>query len=188
MVDVPPICGPRETIAYLGEYFATLAAATADRETAETAFGSVGFLVAGFDMYGSAVIADLRLPQETTQGEPPFDDFSDTDVAIMRGRTRFITRLLIGKDSPLQGNERSVAAGDLRPFRMLQPLSAQDALDQASFIVRTTIDMDRLTDGTTTEKGDVPTCGGPLQALLVTRQSIEWVEREPLFTRPRGHG
>ncbi len=50
-----------------------------------------------------------------------------------------------------------------------------DALDFAIFVVRTTIEMERFTDGTFAAQRRIPVCGGPVQAVAVTQSSTDWI-------------
>ena len=43
------------------------------------------------------------------------------------------------------------------------------------FIVRLTIDMDRLSDGTFAEPEGVPVCGGAMQVLLINAKGSSWI-------------
>jgi hypothetical protein len=61
----------------------------------------------------------------------------------------------------------------------LYPITVQDALDYADFLVRTTIDMQRFSDGTLALPGLVPGCGGPVQLLIVERDGTSWAQAPP---------
>jgi hypothetical protein len=76
--------------------------------------------------------------------------------------------------------------GQLR-FHLILPSTLQDAIDFAMFIIRTTIDMQRFSDGTLGNAGSFPTCGGPIRVLSVTRGGVEWIADRPL-TAPAHHG
>ena len=58
---------------------------------------------------------------------------------------------------------------------MNDPLSLQEAVDLAVFIVRLTIDMDRLSDGTFAKPEAAPVCGGAMQVLLISPKSFDWI-------------
>jgi hypothetical protein len=60
-------------------------------------------------------------------------------------------------------------------YKHMYPLSMQDAVDFATFIVRTTIDMQRFSDGTVAEPNGIPGCGGPVRVLAVNRQQTSWI-------------
>ena len=47
-------------------------------------------------------------------------------------------------------------------------------MDYATFLVRTTIDMQRFSDGTVAHPGLVPGCGGPIHSLVVERSFVRW--------------
>lgn len=62
----------------------------------------------------------------------------------------------------------------------------QDAVDYASYIVRTTIDTQRFTDGVASTPGSSPTCGGPIQIVALTaRGGVGWLRRTALRGDPR---
>jgi hypothetical protein len=63
----------------------------------------------------------------------------------------------------------------------------QDAVDFASFLIRTTIDMQRFSDGTRADPGDLPGCGGPVRILAVTREALQWVT-PPTLAEPSRAG
>jgi hypothetical protein len=54
--------------------------------------------------------------------------------------------------------------------------SRDSDVDYATFLVRTTIDMQRFSDGTFARPGLVPGCGGPLQLLVVDRNGATWAQ------------
>jgi hypothetical protein len=56
----------------------------------------------------------------------------------------------------------------------------QDGIDYAAFLIRTTIDMQRFSDGTIGDPGLIPACGGPLQILVVERGRTVWVAEPEL--------
>jgi hypothetical protein len=62
----------------------------------------------------------------------------------------------------------------------LVPITVQDGIDYASFLIRTTIDMQRFSDGTLGAPGEVPGCGGPLQILVVERSETRWAAKPEL--------
>ncbi len=73
----------------------------------------------------------------------------------------------------------------LTVFRTLKsnpvsPITTQDAVDYASFLIRTTIDMERFSDGTMGSPGRMPTCGGPLQIIVVERSRTLWASKPEL--------
>jgi hypothetical protein len=71
---------------------------------------------------------------------------------------------------------------------MNAPLSLQEAVDLAVFIVRLTVDMDRLSDGTFAEPETVPVCGGAMQVLLINADGVSWVVEPRLRVAQAGVG
>jgi len=152
-----------------------------------------GFLVAGYEE-GVGRVSEVLLPKNAHGKTIVEHDFSTLDegAAIFRGRTRYIRRMLAGYDRYLM-REAKIEFPDETVERLKQvryilkrTISVQDALDLATFIVRMTIDMERLTDGTIGQPGDSPRCGGSIQALLVTRNETVWISEAPLKIRIQG--
>jgi hypothetical protein len=144
---------------------------------------ALGFLVAGYDGDGIGRIIEILLPNAT-------DSEMATTVTrgfVPRGQSDVADRLLFGVDTVLLEelgvdipDEVDVALNQLA-FNVLHPLSMQDAIDFATFLVRTTIDMQRFSDGTAAVPNSVPGCGGPVRVLAVNRQQTTWVA-DPALT------
>jgi hypothetical protein len=152
--------------------------------------GLYGFLVAGY-VGGVGRVAEVLLPRK--QDAIVEHDFSTLDEAlIFRGRTRYMRRMLEGYDKYslelAQVTLSEEAISDLRAVRLIvkRTISVQNALDLATFVVHTTIDMERLTDGIHARPGDVPRCGGQMQALLITQDETSFVAASPLRVRRLG--
>jgi hypothetical protein len=62
-------------------------------------------------------------------------------------------------------------------YKELEPITVQDGIDYASFLIRTTSDMQRFSDGTIGDPGLVPGCGGPLQVLVVEQSRTRWAAK-----------
>ncbi len=147
----------------------------------------IGFLLAGYDEEGIGHVRQIRLPVPTGKEAVEHLGVSTRERGILwRGQTSYIRRMIEGID--WDGLE---AAGvtlpdeitrDLRrqTFFVNRPITMQDALDAAIFVVRTTIEMERLTDGTYAAPRRIPTCGGAVQALAVTRSSTDWILKPAL--------
>ena len=87
--------------------------------------------------------------------------------------------------------EQAAAAGRTNAIRIdaarAQGLSeAETQVDVATFIVRLTIDMERLTDGTFAAPQTSPLCGGPIQMIVVNRAGGRWIASPGLSVRPAG--
>jgi hypothetical protein len=72
-------------------------------------------------------------------------------------------------------------------YNALTPITVQDAVDYATFLIRTTIDMQRFSDGTVANPGLVPGCGGTIHALVVERSSVRWASRSTREHWGAGH-
>lgn len=144
----------------------------------------LGFLVAGYDADGIGRIREVAVPG------PHVQDDSDITTASLgvgwRGQTDVIRRLVKGFDRDLFASFEAVLPEDLEEptanleYQLLFPITMQDAVDLASFLIRTTIDMQRFSDGTLGRPGDVPGCGGPIRLLAVSRGGAEWITDVPL--------
>jgi hypothetical protein len=146
----------------------------------ETHGFSIGFLVAGYDDDGIGYIKELLIPG------PVVGDFAADTVTcgtMWRGQTDVIGRLLYGVDwaalyatkEPLPDALTERLQG--LSYAVLSPITVPDAVDYATFLIRTTIDMQRFSDGTVAHPGLIPVCGGPIHALVVERGSVWWASR-----------
>jgi hypothetical protein len=139
----------------------------------------IGFVVAGYQA-GIGHVREVGVPG------PIILDTGVTTAqggALWRGQTDVIARLIKGYD----GSALEQAGKDLPQeardelaqleYIVLHPTTLQDAADMVSFLVRTTIDMQRFSDGTALSPGLVPGCGGQTQLLAVTRSGVEWISK-----------
>jgi hypothetical protein len=143
----------------------------------------LGFLVAGYDDAGIGHVWEVGVPGRTvTKTQVNTADRG----TLWRGQVDVIGRLIKGVDL-----NALVAAGETpQPavletlqkleYILLHPVTLQDAADMAAFLVRTTIDMQRFSDGTALAPGLVPGCGGVTQMLAVTRTGVQWISRRRL--------
>jgi hypothetical protein len=153
----------------------------------------LGFLVAGYDDQGVGHIKEINIPN----GNPDETVAVETTGggAMWRGWTDVIGRLIKGIDLlRIEALDLELTEGLLREIRRLEyrpmiPTTIQDGIDYAAFLVRTTIDMQRFSDGTALDPGAIPNCGGPLQLLAIERSGPKWVANLTL-TAPSysGHG
>ncbi|MDX6705498.1 MAG: hypothetical protein QOI48_1344, partial [Solirubrobacteraceae bacterium] len=146
------------------------------------------FLIAGYDADGIGHIHEVMIPGPERGNYSP----NTTERGTMwRGQTDVITRMLKGVDSRAQyllpidelSEEALQAIND--GFNALEyvpilPITVQDAIDYSSFLIRTTIDMQRFSDGTVGAPGLVPGCGGPLQVLVVERSTTRGATKPDL--------
>ena len=157
--------------------------------------GALGIVIAGYDPEGIGRLREIRLPP-TGQGAPVIEHEVSTHGpgVLFRGRTRYIRRMLEGYDQDGLGETGVEVAKDVDHelrrlgYIPLPPRSHQDALGLATFVVRMTVDMERLTDGTYAHPGAVPACGGETQALLVSRGGTRWIARPRLRLSDAGVG
>lgn len=195
---------PRDAAELLAEFFGKRIEQEAQAFRRRPPAGVLGFLLAGYDLRGSGQVFDILIPG-TDQREPYRELRADAQqqTAVSRGRTRYIRRMIDAWDNQSREylktqfgiieNEEKARAVEFEyeekfGMRLNTPVSLQDALDFATFMVRTTIDMERFTDGYREGRGDVPICGGEVQALIVGRSGAEWVLRPTIKVRGSGVG
>lgn len=139
---------------------------------------ALGFLVAGYDASGIGQIHEISIPgpEVTTTNL-----LTSNGGVVWRGQTAVIRRLIKGVDWDTLGqleakpsDEVGAALGALE-YHLNYPITVQDGVDFAGFLVRTTIDMERFTDGIVAAPGGIPACGGKLQLLTIERSKHTWV-------------
>jgi hypothetical protein len=189
---------PREANAIadaLGAFFHERYAAAVPQEErdqlAESGLFPLGFLVAGYDNDGIGRVREVSIPGPAVEAETEIT--TAVGGASWRGQTDVIRRLVFGFDGDL-----FAAAGHQLPeelqepvanlaYGLLFPITMQDAVDFASFLIRTTIDMQRFSDGTLANPGNLPGCGGPIRILAITREGVQWIA-PPVITDSTGSG
>lgn len=142
----------------------------------------LGFLVAGYDQDGIGRIREVSIPGPVVGAAGPGGEITTAGGgAAWRGQTDVIRRLVFGFDGDLFAasgyelpDELLAPIGSLA-YNILFPITMQDAVDFASFLIRTTIDMQRFSDGTHARPGDLPGCGGPIRVLAITRDGAQWI-------------
>jgi hypothetical protein len=143
----------------------------------------LGFIVGGYDSSGIGHLKLLYLPSGRV-----LDGASTAagDVgAHWQGETDVFTRLLKGYDAartdisgwPQEQQDRLTGCEYLIPFFTM---TLQDAVDFATFMIRTTVDMQRFSHGTLAEPNALPSCGGPIEMLAVTGRGLEWIQHATL--------
>ena len=143
----------------------------------------LGFIVAGYDASGIGRLKKIYLPSgEIIEGAATA---ANETGAHWEGEIDVFIRLVSGYDAarvdvsqlPDEQREALENAGYIIPcFRM----ALQDAVDFAAFVIRTTIEMQRFSEGTLGAPGGFATCGGPIEILAVTSRGPEWVARTAL--------
>lgn len=146
----------------------------------------LGFLAAGYDDSRVGHLVDVRVPESEGPGIFP-SGASTADIGVAwRGQDDVINRLVGGVDSNTlfaSGVHVSDALHEALAsleYNLMRPITAQDAVDWATFLIRTTVEMQRFSDGTRAQPGGVPGCGGVIRILHVTRRGVEWVSRPAL--------
>lgn len=164
-----------------------------DADGAAARVGTLGFLVAGYDGAGVGLLADVLLVAGADATIRPRSDPSTRQPGhLFRGRVTHLRRLVEGYDADGLDSAGIDLGEALQQtltglgYKMNAPLSLQEAVDLATFMVRLTIDMERLTDGTYAEPMEAPVCGGAIQVLLVTSRGSRWIVEPRL--RPSSAG
>jgi hypothetical protein len=135
------------------------------------------FFVAGYDEKGIGHIREVLIPGPERGDESPDTTMPET---IRGGQTDVIDRLLHGVDWEKAEIPKDALSDEVNErlqlvaYNELAPITVQDGVDYASFLIRTTIDMQRFSDGTIGDPGLLPGCGGPLQILVVERSGMRW--------------
>jgi hypothetical protein len=149
-------------------------------------YDTLGFVVGGFDASGVGHLKAVWLPSATIVPGA----MTNAPGAMWYGETDVINRLYWGYDvhrvdASKWAKRNRDALEKLSYSVQFQWFALQDAVDFATFVVCTTIDTQRFTDGTSGNPGGSPTCGGPVQVVALTaRGGIDWIQRTTL----RGDG
>jgi Proteasome subunit len=138
---------------------------------------AITFLVSGYDPEGVGHVYEVGVP-----GPVHSSSLADTIAGgvIWRGQTDVIGRLIKGVDwlglftSEIDVSEELKEALQGLEYRALEPITIQDAIDYADVLIRTTVDMQRFSDGTFAHPGLIPGCGGPVQSLVIERRGTVW--------------
>lgn len=164
--------------AFFHSRFDAAETATAAPDGPSVAEPVLGFLVAGYDASGIGRFHEVMIPG------PRVDEQEVNTAAIgmlPRGQRDVIDRLLLGVDrtvldaQAVELPEQVDDALNSLMYKVIFPITLQDGIDFARFLIRTTIDMQRFSDGTFAFQGGVPGCGGPTRIAVVRRGDVEWV-------------
>ncbi len=140
----------------------------------------LGFIVAGYDALGIGHAWEIGIPGPTVN-QTRLNTMESG--MLWRGQVDVIGRLIKGVDwnalaaAEISFDQATIDSLKRLEYVLLLPVTLQDAVDMTSFLVRTTIDMQRFSDGTALAPGLVPGCGGRTQMLAVTRSAAEWIRR-----------
>lgn len=153
---------------------------------------AVGLLVGGYDPGGAqGQVYELYIPK----GESVLRRTSDESPgSAWRGHTPVISRLLRGFDpriEELDGYNEPLAKqldeGKLSFQIDYWTMTAQDAVDFALFLVHTTTQMQRFSDGIGLYPGASSNCGGPIDiAFIEPVKGLEWVQSKRLHASRAG--
>ena len=179
---------PSEVVGLLDAHFRPLVQEHLTRAGANRPSDALGFLVAGYEG-GVGSVHEVVLPSgenrvvASTASEPP-------GGAAWRGQTDVVERLITGvdrrrltriaqragKEGPLEDLDEALRGlGYLIRF---DAMNLQDAVDYAVLAIRTTVEVQRLTDGTVAAPGAWPGVGGPIEVATVTSpDGLRWVAR-----------
>lgn len=144
---------------------------------------ALGFIVGGYDDKGVGKIKLLYLPTKTIiEGAATA---ANQCGAHWDGETQVLSRLVKGWDAayidvsgwPEDHVQALQKAEYLTPFGRM---ALQDAVDFATFAIRTTIDMQRFTDGTVGNPGSFPTCGGTAELVAINARGLTWLQETKL--------
>lgn len=180
-----------EIATQLGDFFDKRAREVTDpqviEEFEEQGRTLFGFLVAGYDYDGIGHIREVTIPGPTVEDLADQNISTATMGAAWRGQTDVIGRLIRGVDGEelmrlgVDISDEMMEALPKLSYNLMFPITMQDAVDFAAFLIRTTIDMQRFSDGTFATPGGIPGCGGPIRILAVTAGGTDWVT-EPIVT------
>lgn len=140
-----------------------------------TAFG---FIIGGYDKDKVGKLYACLFPGKEIQ------DKATTSLpgATWQGQIDIITRLIKGWDPRLN---RSKLTPDLQKeldgeeyIIYFNRMNLQDAIDFSIFLVRTTIEMQRFSDGIFDVPGDLAGVGGFIDVCLITSKEFKWVQKK----------
>ncbi len=139
---------------------------------------ALGFVVGGYDAGGIGRFHEVSIPGPQVEEQ----SINTAEIGMLpRGQRDVIDRLLRGVDLDLLDAIGTTIPADVVEalgklvYRVQFPITLQDGIDFASFLIRTTIDMQRFSDGTQAFQAGLPGCGGPTRIAIVRRADVEWV-------------
>lgn len=143
----------------------------------------LGFVVGGYDEQGVGRLRTLYLPSGTVV------DGASTAAAecgaTWEGEIDVLIRLVKGWDAARIDTsewpeEQRQALEQSEYLTSFTQMALQDAVDFAAFAIRTTIDMQRFSDGTVGAPGRFPSCGGSAELLAITSRGLQWLQETKL--------
>jgi hypothetical protein len=140
---------------------------------------ALGFIIGGYnDSVGS--VYSCNIPGKVIQ------KCCDTSSpgAAWNGQIDVISRLIMGYDPRLDLTQFTPEQTDLikknQYITYFDAMNLQDAIDYAILLVRTTIDMQRFSDGTLSSPGGVQGVGGFIDVLVVRKGEAKWIQKKEL--------
>lgn len=141
---------------------------------------AIGFIVAGYDASGVGRLYYCAIP-----GKRCAESASTANPgAVWQGQIEIVARLIKGVDhrldrSGLDAETRKKLEG-LELLISFIRMTPQDAIDFAIFLIRTTIDAQRFSDGIFMAPGAFPGVGGAIDVALVTPGSFQWIQQKAI--------
>lgn len=142
----------------------------------------LGFYVGGYDATGGMIYQCYIPENEVTVARDPFNN----PGVNWHGQTDIVVRLLKGFDpriSSLSGftEELGRQLNSLEYITNFPNMTLQDAVDYAIFLIKTTIDMQRFSNGIAMAPGAIPGCGGPIDvAVIQPNSNLLWIQQKEL--------
>lgn len=148
---------------------------------------ALGLLVGGFDP-GNKVgkVFEIYIPNGEIYLRRSTDEMPG---ASWRGHTPVISRLLRGFDTRInkvngytEDLGKEIDENNTLGYNVdYWVMTLQDAADYALFLVHTTIQMQRFSDGITIDPGSSANCGGPIDlAVIDPLKGFQWIQRKQL--------
>ena len=164
--------------------------ATVDEAPIPEGATALGFLLGGYDD-GTPRLLEVKFPSREVE---------ELAVGAWRGQTDVVTRLIKGVDIDLLarrcgnaglGEHQAALQREIEKMEYTIPFqlfNLQDIVDLAVLLIRTTIDVQRLTHGTAGSPISWPGVGGPIEIATVTATAgFRWVQETKVEAdRPRG--
>src|SRR6266545_1874421 len=147
----------------------------------------LGFLVAGYDDDGVGRIREVGVPGHSVETDFGIGGVTTASLGVLwRGETDVIRRVVKGVDWDLLQATGVTIPDEVEQhlrgleYHLLFPITLEDAVDFTRFLIATTIEMQRFSNGTMLTPSHMRTCGGAVRTIAVTRAGIEWVTEPPL--------
>jgi len=140
--------------------------------------GNVWVIVAGYDEDGSRRVFECTIPGPSV--------VEIRTPAIWKGQEDVADRLIDGFDPRIGKlswfrSEFTNELSKLKYILMIEAMTLQDAIDFSIFLIRTTIDMQRFSDGIILDPGEVAGTGGPIDICVIQpNEGFSWVQKKQL--------